>query len=269
MNILGNTLFLHGFTADYIPFDCAQFSEFKYGNIEAAEQMGCSLGEYFVKHFVPALERKVIVYSSPYDQIPTSSYYLTKSFIRRAEQLTGIKIEFHKIRRVNTYAENYSTLSADERFKLISNDTYFIDTMPPEQALLIFVDDVSVTGTHQKVIEMLLREQCICNVHLFLYYAKLLDKSSPIIEDYINTHKIISHQELARLAVTDSFAFTTRSIKKILSLQPNDFTTFYQFVCKVKSTFFKELQTLALANKYDQMKEYQVNLDLLQDLISN
>ena len=76
---------------------------------------------------------------------------------------------------------------AEERFNLIKNDTYELLNIPAVEDICIFIDDISITGTHQRVVEKLLKDNFIETKSLFLYYAKLSNSAiCPSFENHLN-----------------------------------------------------------------------------------
>ena len=260
--------FVHGFSEVTIPFDKEAFSEFKYGKITNAKNMAQEMFEYFKSNFRNTCQNKdIIIYSSPYDKIPTSSLFLTQYFYELLKnEFNKNNIFLDKIDRINTYAEDYGLMTAKERLALISNDTYSLNKKPNNDSLLIFIDDISITGTHQIVIENLIENLEIKNDIVFLYYAKLIDKTNPKIESYLNSYKIKSVDDLVNLIKSSSFQFTTRTIKFILSLNNSDFLTFINSFHNTEFDLLGELIKLALSNKYEKMDCYKDNLNQLINL---
>jgi hypothetical protein len=127
-------------------------------------------------------------------------------------------LEFGKIERCQTYTEDYGALGAEERFNLIKNDTYKLITIPSKDDLCIFIDDISITGTHQRVVEQLLESEGINANSFFLYFAKLSNiEVSPSFENYLNYSFINDFSNLLELITSDDYCITTRTTKFILS----------------------------------------------------
>ena len=265
MKLKYNSYFVHGFSKNNIPFDKEGFSEFKYGNTNISKSMAIELFEYFKCKFRDnELPKDIIIYSSPYDKIPTSSLFLSRYFYELLDNdLINHNISLKKIDRINTYAEDYGLMTAKERLALITNDTYSLIENPNKNALLIFIDDISITGTHQIVIENLIENLNIKNNIVFLYYAKLLDRSNPKIESYLNSFKIKSCDDLIYLMSLSCFKFTTRAIKFILSLNCKDISVFINSFNNTNLYLLDELIKLALSNKYHEIECYKSNLNQL------
>ena len=214
------------------------------------------------------LNKQIIIYSSPYSQIPTSSLFLTQYFI---EILIGeypkLDLKLEKINRNNTYSQDYGLMNAEQRYQLISKDTYSFINLPDKDAVLIFMDDVSITGTHQKVIENLISENSIENEVVFLYYAKLIDNSDPKFESHLNNFKIKKWDDLAKLMLLSVFKFNTRAIKYLLSLKKEEFNLMIDVLHKNKPQLINNLFLFAESNNYDKIDAYKNNMKELTKIL--
>ena len=259
---------LYYFKENNISFDCTMFSEFKYGNSYYGELMAKELAVFFEKKFSILKTKKIIVFSSPYDYIKTSSWYLTNHLFFILKNKYNFSIEFDKINRLNTYPNDYGLMSKEERYQLISKDTYEFEKKPDEDSFLLFVDDISITGTHQLIIENLIFQNNYQNDFMFLYYAKLTGDGNPRIESYLNNYKIKNHYDLIELISKDCFNYTTRAIKYLLLLDGNEFLDFCKIINQIKPFFLKEIYILSIKNKFDTINSFSENLNKLKIIIS-
>lgn len=261
-----------------IPFSSEAYSKFKFGSYSLAQKFGVDLFEYFKAfHFDKLVcdHRKIIVYSSPYMQIPTSSYYLTHTFYKSlkqflaAKRIETIQIEFGKIERCQTYTEDYGALTAEERFNLIKNDTYKLITLPAKDDLCIFIDDISITGTHQRVVEHLLDSSGIETNSFFLYFAKLGNSDvCPSFENYLNYQFINEITKLFEVITSDDYRITTRTTKYILSQNNENLNKLITFLIKnEKFEIWRELITMSYANEYHKIELYKQNLFQLESCL--
>jgi hypothetical protein len=258
-----------------IPFSADEYSMFKYGDSHIAQKYGIELFEYFKKNHLHELissHNSFNIYSSPYTQIPTSSYYLTQSFIDsfsfylNENRLTDIKIEFCKIKRCQTYTDDYGAMNAEERFNLIKNDTYELIDVPSKTDVSIFIDDISITGTHQKVVENLLKENAIETKSIFLYYAKLINPSiCPSFENTLNYSFMNDFGRLQEIILSDTYKITTRTTKYILSLPQDKFDCFVDNLLEHnKYSVLKEFLSMSYDNEYNKIELYNSNLKSLK-----
>lgn len=258
-----------------VPFSPLEYSKFKFGDSHIAKNFGVELFNYFEKYHLSELITKhfnFLIYSSPYFQIPTSSYYLTQSFYAAfsdyldKNQIKEVNLRFCKIRRCHTYTEDYGALNAEERFNLIKNDTYEFVNIPSKDDICIFIDDISITGTHQRVVEKLLDDCSIKTNSLFLYFAKLSNPEvCPSFENELNYSFVSNVTRLANIILSDSYKITTRTAKYILSLQKKDLEYLIgEIKWHKKHSILKELVNMSDANEYNKTKLYKQNLKILK-----
>lgn len=259
---------------DNIPFSEIEYSKFKYGDHSIAEKYGEDLFQYFKnEHLSSVLDKSknILIYSSPYAHIPTSSYYLTQSFYRAltkytiSNRLSNIQIRFAKIQRCQTYTDDYGSMTAEERLDLIKNDTYKLIDKPQKEDFCIFIDDISITGTHQKVVEHLLFQNAIETNSIFLYLAKLSNPTiHPSFENHLNYAYINNITAFTELAISNEYKITTRAAKYLLSLWENDFKYFLdQIILNNRQPVLEELLLMSNANKYNNIDSYKKNLNKL------
>lgn len=262
-----------------VPFSTLDYSKFKFGDYQIAASYGKELFEYFKDTLLLDLLQNydsILVYSSPYDQIPTSSYYLSETFHSafsnhlKDSKTNKVRIKFCKIRRCQTYTEDYGALNAEERFNLIKNDTYEFVDIPSSKDICIFIDDISITGTHQRIVEKLMQNCEIQTNSIFLYYAKLSNPDvCPSFENYLNYSFTSDVVKLMDIILSDFYKITTRATKYILSLNHADLEFFVDTLIKhKKSGIIQNLLFMARLNEYDKIKLYKKSLKKLELSIS-
>jgi hypothetical protein len=208
-------------------------------------------------------------------QIPTSSYYLTQTFYKTFKQFLAekrietIQIEFGKIERCQTYTEDYGALTAEERFNFIKSDTYKLITVPAKDDLCIFIDDISITGSHQRVVEHLLVSSSIETNSFYLYFAKLSNSTvCPSFENVLNYSFIDEFDKLIELITSDDYCITTRTTKYILSQKNEDLNKLITYLIKKdKFEIWSELITMSYANEYNKIELYKQNLFQLESCL--
>ncbi len=258
------------------PFSPEEYSKFKFGDREVAAKFSAELFHYFIASDFfenSQFPSNLIIYSSPYSQVPTSSYYLARGFFELLKShldKLGVKtrLRFGKINRCQTYTQDYGAMDASERYNLIKNDTYSFSEIPKNEERCIFIDDISITGSHQLVVESMLFKNKCTNESLFLYYAKLDDLSIPAsIENELNFFFVDSIQKLLEVALAESFSFTTRMIKYVLNACEEDFELFFDSLLdKGREDLIFDFHKLALSNKYETIDGYQKNWRLLEQV---
>ncbi|MCF8451793.1 MAG: HAD-IA family hydrolase [Pedobacter sp.] len=264
--------------SEIIPFIPLEYSKFKFGDSSIAKKYGQELFEFFrIKHLKEFIfdTSDVIICSSPYTYIPTSSYFLTKYFLDNFNKyiednnIVGLNLNLIKIERQQTYTQDYGAMDAQERYDLIKNDTFFFSEKPIAKSKIIFIDDISITGTHQRVIEEILKRNSISNICIFLYYAKLGNSQiSPTIENDLNYAFVNSIEEMCVLINEPTFEITTRAVKFILKSKTSKFLYFIDFLNNNRLyEFADKIHFYSIKNGYDKIEEFRANFGVLSTFI--
>ncbi len=256
-----------------IPFSKDEYSKFKFGDDLIAEKFGKQLAEGYIENYLQNsdINNDIIVFSSPYDFIPTASYYLKQYFIYYLnlwliENNKNVVCEL-KIFRTTTYKEDYGALSASERLKLIGNDSFYIDKEFIKNKFLIFIDDIKITGSHEFMIKKMINEFNLENKYSMLYFSELVNKEiNPNIENFLNYHYVASLADINEIINTSRFVFNTRVVKFILSSSGDDFNA---FLSEKENHFKNQLLNFSIGNKYHLMDAYSSNLNKLKNTLIN
>lgn len=249
------------------PFSEADYSYFKFGDTAIAEKFAFQLFEKFIQSFGHQLLNKEEIYllPSPYFAIPTASNYLCLHFKKHLNRFLFENMrpacKESKIYRQQTYTEDYGNMSFEERIRLIANDTYYIDKKFIENKFCIFIDDIKISGSHEKTILKILNAHQIKGEFLFLYFAELVNSEiHPNIENHYNYFAVKSVQDIIQIIHGEKFKFNTRMIKYILNLNDENFDIILEKISLVQKL---ELFDLAISNNYHQINTYQPNINKL------
>ena len=157
-------------------------------------------------------------------------------------------------------------MSYEERVKLISGDTYYIDRTFIEGKFCLLIDDIKITGSHEVTVNRILEQYNVKGDFFFLYYAELINKEiHPSIENHYNYFSIKSITDIIAIMQSEYFAFNTRIVKYILNLKIEDFKAVLSSLSIEKQ---KELFEWAISNNYHQIPEYQNSISILDKLLS-
>lgn len=239
------------------------YSKFKHGSKTIARQFGKDIAE--ICDF-PA-DSKLIFYSAPHNNIHTASNafkdyllsYCADQFLTK-----NISVRQGKIDRKYSYDNDYGMMSAEQRRAAISSDIFHIDKhfIEPDD-VLVFVDDIKITGSHEnRIIELLEREQ-IKNEVIFIYIA-VYTGNDPTIENVLNHKYISTLRDINDIIRNDEFIFNTRVAKFILK---SDIESFVSFITYQSQTFKETLYALSVLNGYHTNDQYKINFGLLKNLI--
>lgn len=254
-------------------FNPDDYSRFKFGDNQVAKAFGKSLADGFIKDFLKdsAISDQIVVISSPYCFIPTATFAMKNYFVYQLNHWLAehnkLVVQEAKIHRTITYKEDYGALSAEERLKLIGNDSFHVDKDFLKDKVLFFLDDIKITGSHEKMILKMVKEYGLTNNIFMLYFAELVnDEIHPNIENYLNYHQIKSVLDLDAVVKGGNFCFNTRIVKYILNC---DFNSFQSFLEQQNDEFIHSLYNLSLGNSYHTIESYSENFNYLKNYIIN
>lgn len=253
-------------TSDF-GFNADDYSRFKFGDEVVAKIFGTELAEGFIKANLAqqADHGQIVVISSPYSFIPTATFSMKTWFVCHLNRWLARHgypvVQETKVHRTITYKEDYGELNAEERISLIGNDSFHIDKAFLENKTLVFLDDIKITGSHERMIMKMVNEYGLYNDIYMLYFAELVNKAiHPNIENYLNYHQVKSIFDLEPIIKSGSFAINTRLVKYILNY---DFESFVIFIENQSNAFINLLYDMALGNGYHTIDAYSKNLNFI------
>jgi predicted amidophosphoribosyltransferase len=251
-------------TLETAPFDPKMYSRLKFGSDQDARAMGHHLAtEFFFAHGDLLLANQCVVISSPYNHLPNAATVMTKHFIDRLNELLvfaqGAHVEYTVVHRKVSYTADYGFLSKEKRRGLIDNDSFYLNRDFIKGKLLIFVDDVKITGTHEdKLTEVLQRDQ-VENDTMFLYFANYVG-DQPDIEAALNFAAVANMADFVELTKMPNHHVIIRPIKYILSRPVDELkSTLPQFGDDIIFAMYYG----CLAEGYYKIPTYQHNFAIL------
>lgn len=274
-NYKGKITHFSGFLIDddkEFGFSPDDYSKFKHGAVNIAREFGYVLADRFIANCFSQTYKgeQIVVVPSAYSYIPTASFYMKIFFVGKLNKYlyeNGYPVvQETKINRTVTYREDYGEMSAKERYKLISGDKFHIDKAFIEGKQLLFIDDIKITGTHERIILKMLNEYEIDNNCYMLYFAELINRNiSPTIENFLNNFSVNNLNDIDYIINNEQFVFNTRVVKYILNSSED---SFIEFINKQKNDFSRELYYQAIGNEYYKFDSYLKNLKVLEYMCS-
>ena len=269
-----NIYSLHKIQSDTrFDFNPGSYSRFKFGDEQQAEIFGTALAEGFIEEVLEtvSIDRQIVVISSPYSFIPTATFAMKNYFVFRLNRWLAENnlpvVQETKVHRTITYKEDYGELNAEQRMKLIGNDSFHIDAVFLEGKTLLFLDDIKITGSHERMISKMIRQYSLTNDIHMLYFAELVNPNiHPNVENYLNYHEVKSIFDLDSIINGGFFCVNTRVVKFILNYEHESFCIFLESKPK---EFLAELYNMALGNSYHTMESYALNLNYIKNQLFN
>jgi hypothetical protein len=246
-------------------FSSARYSRYKYGSVTATE--------VFARALVTALDQRhpeftraprLLMTSSPYAYVPTAATTLARSLqplLNAARSGHGLPAApLVKVDRVRTSAGDYGTLSAEARDRHMAANALSLRRFRPGQvrgAHLLVVDDVRVTGAHQRCL-MRASEELPLAARAFLYIASFCEPPGadldPTLEDALNHAAVKTLSDLAGIVEADDFAWNVRACKFILD--PANYGELPRFLRRMPSSFVRALHRNSRRDGYWRMTRY-------------
>lgn len=252
-------------------FDPAGYSRFKFGDDAVARTYGSALATAFIKDVLAheVTDRQIVVISSPYSFIPTATFAMKNYFVFQLNRWLADNhlpvVQEAKVHRTITYKDDYGELNAEQRMQLIGNDSFHIDASFLTGKVLMFLDDIKITGSHERMILKMVREYNLSNEIYMLYFAELTNPDiHPNIENYLNYYEVKTIFDLDSIINSGHYCVNTRIVKYILNYEHNSFRVFLQ---NKTEQFLNELYDMALGNSYHTMDNYSVNLDYIKQYL--
>jgi hypothetical protein len=248
-----------------LPFSAARYSQYKYGSVAAAETFARALGTAFgERHPDLARARKLLMTSSPYTRVPTAATTLARR-LRPVLNATRARYDLPpaplvQVDRISPSSGDYGTLSASARDRCMEVNALSFRRFKPDEvrdACLLVIDDVRVTGAHQRCL-MRATDELPLATRAFLYIASFLDPASgyfdPTQEDALNHAAVRTLDDLAGLVKAGDFAWNVRVCKFVLN--PANRGDLPRFLDRMPDWFVRELHRNSCQDGYSRMDPY-------------
>lgn len=244
------------------------YSKLKFGDDHVAKKFGYDLAVKYFRHAMGTLtSKRTVVIPAPYNVVQNAASVMTKHFINKLNELlisaNGVVVDTTLFHRKVTYTQDYGKLPAEQRAKFLNNDSFYPNINFIENAHLIFIDDVMITGTHEKKLIETLKEFKLTNSADFLYYCSYKGHRAEI-ESELNTAFVSNIRNYLDVANDPQHNTIVRPIKYVLSLPEQEFT---YFLANARKQHLVEVVNGALAEGYFKIPAYQKNLTALQKAI--
>jgi hypothetical protein len=245
-------------------FDPVDYSHLKFGCDNTAKGFGYRLAEgFFKEHSSVLLANKCVVIPSPYNYIPNAATIMARYFVDRLNDLlvgaSGNHVEYSIIHRKVSYINDYGFLPKEKRAALINNDDFFMNTEFLRDKLLIFVDDVKITGTHEDKLIDIMRVRNIKNDSFFVYFGEYIGKD-PVIESKLNFAGIKDLETYIKYMLLHKTHIIIRPMKFLLGQNINDLIP---ALSKLPDNIISEIYHGCLNEGYYQLPNYQRSFDAI------
>ena len=246
-------------------FSPARYSRYKYGSVAAAETFARALGAAFCEaHPELVLAPRLLMASSPYAHVPAAATTLARGLrpvLNAVRAVNGLaQVPLLRVDRASTSAGDYGTLSAQARDLHMAANVLSFGRFQAEQvrgAHLLVVDDVRVTGAHQRCL-MRASEALPLAARTFLYIAAFPGQLGrcfdPAQEDALNHAAVKTLDDVAGIVEAGDFAWNVRVCK--FTLSPANHGELPPFLRRMPSWFIRDLHRNSCRDGYARMAPY-------------
>jgi hypothetical protein len=211
------------------------YSRMKYGDPLAVREVAERMAAGFLLNInfdevLRSTRKPVIITSSAYGEVPTAAHAVSIQLVRILRE-NGVPVDTVKIDRNGDFGtSDYGTMSLEERKRRMGQRKIVLSKEAREKlkdAFAIVVDDVHVTGSHEKTLKELL-ETCEAKECVFSYLVEFspnLAQREPQTEEKLNRAIVKTVTDLAPFFVEPidpnlELRINARTIKFIMTTTP-------------------------------------------------
>ena len=240
------------------PFDLHAYSRFKYGCHQQAAHYGDQLTKLLVGSPVSDMYRgeqpPIIVSASAYKRLYTAAQLVANTVESRL-RWASFQVQAGRIYRAHLTEGDYGAMTHAQRQYWMTNNGLSVDPTLFVGRHVIVVDDVRITGSHERAIWRLFADlpiRSLTNLYV-VELSKALVERDPCIEDRMNHAEVRTLHDLIRLMWQDSYVPTARTVKFVLS-RPYD--ALVAFLAKIEGGDLRALHMGVLDDGYYAMQTY-------------
>jgi hypothetical protein len=154
----------------------SDYSALKFGSDIIAEKFGQEMAfKFYSEHRDLLIADRCVIVPSAFNVVEIAATILARHFMNGLNDLLTREghrmVEWTTMHRTMSYIADYSFLAKDERQKLLEADKLYINRDFIADKVLLFVDDVTITGTHEDKIVRFMADLGLINPMIFCYYA--------------------------------------------------------------------------------------------------
>lgn len=257
----------HQFSSlDSTEFCTSEYSRLKFGSDRIARKFGYEMADaFFAANFEMLTQERCVVIPSAYNVVEIAATILARHFMDRLNLLmvhSGHDIvEWTTMHRTVSYLNDYADVSAEERVELLSRDQLFIKRDFIAGKTLLFVDDIHITGTHEKMICRYLDDIGFSGpVHFICYAAYAGDR--PGIEGDLNRSGIRSLADYLPIMQREPMHLMVRTLRLWMQAEP---AVLREALAKVDPDYVDRLYHAILARGYYKVPEMAQGYRIIRD----
>lgn len=257
---------VHSFDDLENPSFCPRdYSRLKFGSDIVARRFGDEMAEaFYAQHRDLLITDRCVVVPSAFNVVEIAATILARHFMNRLNDLLTREghrgVEWTIMHRTMSYVADYSFMPKEERAAMLKADKLFINRDFIEGKVLLFVDDVTITGAHEHKIVDFLDSLGLKNPRIFCYYARYNGERADI-EAALNQSSIKGADEYVELIREPGHQLVVRAVRFLLDLPTTELATVLRFV---DGLFIDKLYHACLAKEYDKQEKYREGFEMIR-----
>ena len=252
---------------DGSPFNVVKYSRFKYGDTDVAEAYGQEMAKRLKAHVLDTAHQRrepVVITASAYKMLPTAARSLAQVINDRLHA-DGYKIDTGRIHRLNLTNGDYAAMTTAERESAMRQNGIHIDEDLFLGRHVIVVDDIKITGAHERSIREMFAGRAILSLtHIYVVQMDPhLVAHDPTAEDTLNRSWVNGLDRLGELIAANprEYLFNARTVKLILGSEPGELC---DFLGTLSDEHVRKLYEGATGDGYRRMTPYAVGSACLE-----
>ncbi|HVI69742.1 MAG TPA: phosphoribosyltransferase family protein [Magnetospirillaceae bacterium] len=245
-------------------FNAGKYSRFKHGDNEVAAAYAGEMADLLESQVLPqANDAPVVVTASAYRLVPTAARSVAQMMYTVLLK-RGHKIDAGRIHRPVLTNGDYAGMSEAERRLVMNSNGVYIDYDLFVRRHVVVIDDIRITGNHERSIVELFRDVPILSLtHTYVVQMDPDVAADPKVEEELNQWWVKGLDQLIELIVGDSeYTFNARTVKMILEAASTDLTAFLRLLTNEQ---LEQLYRGVIGDGYNRMSAYNGNFPYIRE----
>lgn len=248
-------------------FNPRDYSELKFGSDRVARLFGYQMGNKFYSKYRDILiNNRCVIIPSAFNVVEIAATILARHFNNRLNDFLCLEghriVDWTTMHRSMSYIADYCLMPKEERKLMLNGDKLYINRDFIEGKVLIFVDDITITGTHEDKINDFLEELGLTNQHIFCYYARYQGNVTEI-EYQLNHAGINTIDDYVKLVSDPNHHIVVRAVRFLLDQPLEDLALALE---RLDDKFIDKLYFACLAKEYDKIAGYRAGFELIRSV---
>lgn len=246
-------------------FNPRDYSALKFGSDRVAQLFGYQMGDKFYSKYRDILiNNRCVIIPSAFNVVEIAATILARHFNNRLNDLLSRDghriVDWTTMHRSMSYIADYCLMPKEERKRMLNGDKLYINRDFIEGKILMFVDDITITGAHEDKIEDFLEDLGLTNQHIFCYYARYQGNATEI-ESQLNHAGISTIDDYVKLVSEPNHHIVVRAVRFLLDQPLEDLALALE---RLDDKFLDKLYFACLAKEYDKIAGYRAGFELIR-----